>query len=585
MSRIAIVERKKCNPTNCGNFLCQRVCPVNRKGDECVFEAEGKVGIDESLCIGCGICVKKCPFEAIQIINLPAQLDKPPIHCYGKNGFHLFNLPMPIFGKVVGIIGKNGIGKTTAINILSGLLSPNLGVPRKKAKLAELIEYFKGTELHNYFEKLNAGEINVAVKPQQVSMLPKHFKGSVKELLIEMDEKKQLNEIAKTLELENIFDRKLDQISGGELQRVAIAACVLRKANVYFFDEPTSYLDIKQRIKVSKFIRNLADENTAVVVIEHDLIILDYMTDQIHITFGAPSAYGVVSSIAATKEGINEYLAGFLRKENMRFRANTISFDDKPPVKTIQGDLLVSWDNLSKTLGSFKFRASPGGLSRKHVIGVLGENGIGKSTFMKILAGELKVDSGKVSDKVSLAYKPQYIDTDSDMIVREYLKEVIAKFSTELVAPLKLEKLFNEPLKQLSGGELQKVMIAKTLGQEAVNLFLLDEPSAYLDVEQRLITSKVISKLIHNSGKTALIIDHDLLFMDYLSEDLIVFEGEPAKRGQLEGPFEMEKGMNKFLTDLNLSMRRDQESKRPRVNKLNSRLDREQKGKKKLYYS
>jgi ATP-binding cassette subfamily E protein 1 len=586
MTRIAIIEKKKCNHANCGNFLCMRICPVNRKGDECIFQGpDHKAGIDEKLCIGCGICVKKCPYEAISIINLPEQLKRPPIHCFGKNGFHLFSLPMPLFGKVTGIIGKNGIGKTTAISILSGQLRPNLGRPGHKAELKELVEYFKGTELHNYFEKLDGGKITVAVKPQQVSLIPKHFKGTVEELLKQMDEGGKLKEIAEKLELSAVLKRGVSQVSGGELQRVAIAACVLKKANVYFFDEPSSFLDIKQRIKVSKFIRGLADENTAVVVIEHDLIILDYMTDQIHITFGQPSAYGVVSSLMATKEGINEYLHGFLRKENLRFRPGVISFQDKPPVKQAQGENLVEWDKVSKKLGTFTFDAAPGGLNKKHIVGVLGENGIGKTTFVRLLAGEIAPDKGGVTRKVTIAYKPQYIDTDSEQTVMEFLKEAVSGFANELIHPLELDKLMNEQLRQLSGGELQRVMIAKTLSQKEAELFLLDEPSAYLDVEQRLVASKIISALIDNSGKTALIVDHDLLFLDYLSHDLIVCEGRPAAHGVLKGPFSMESGMNMFLTSLDITMRRDQESRRPRINKPDSRLDREQKGKEKLYYS
>ncbi|MBW2988266.1 ribosome biogenesis/translation initiation ATPase RLI [Candidatus Woesearchaeota archaeon] len=586
MARIAIVDKKKCSPENCGHFLCIRVCPVNRRGDECIVEWEDhKPSIDEKICIGCGICVKKCPFGAISIINLPEQLDKPPIHCYGKNGFHLFNLPMPIFGKVVGIIGRNGIGKTTAINILSGLLKPNLGKPRHKAKLSELVEYFKGTELHNYFEKLEAGEIRVAVKPQQVSLIPKHFSGTVRELLKKMDEKHQIEGIVKQLNLIEVLDRHLNQISGGELQKVAIAACALKKAQVYFFDEPTSYLDVKQRILVSKFIRGLADENTAVVVIEHDLILLDYMTDLVHITFGEPSAYGIVSGLKSTREGVNEYLSGMLRKENIRFRANPITFDDKPPAKSFKHEGLVEWEHIEKQLGGFKLEVEPGAVSKKTTVGILGENGIGKTTFVRIVAGELEPDKGKISKKVSVSYKPQYIDTDSKEKVKDFLKDAITKSRNEIVLPLELDKVLNEKLCELSGGELQKVMIAKCLADEEAELYLMDEPSAYLDVEQRLTVSKLIRRFTQTHGKTALIVDHDMLFVDYLSDELIVFEGKPAVEGLLKGPYPMEQGMNLFLSSLEISMRRDPDTKRPKINKQDSRLDREQKKLGRLYYA
>jgi ATP-binding cassette, sub-family E, member 1 len=586
MPRIAIVDKKRCAPENCGNFLCMRVCPVNRRGDECITKGEdSKAAIAEKLCIGCGICQKKCPFEAISIINLPEQLNSSPIHNYGPNGFHLYNLPMPVPGKVVGIIGKNGIGKTTAINILSGLLKPSLGKKGHKASLPELMQHFRGTELHNHFELLHTGKLKVAVKPQQVSLLKRAYKGTVAQFLLEMDQNGKLDELSEALELKPILSRDISKISGGELQKVAIAGCVLKQANVYFFDEPTSYLDIKQRIMVSKFIRGLADENTAVLVIEHDLIILDYMTDLVHITFGTPAAYGVVAGLANTKEGINEYLAGFLRAENLRFREHAISFDDKPPLTAAKSDSLVAWEGLSKRFNGFSFFTEDGEVFKKHVVGVLGENGIGKSTFMKLLAGEETPDSGKLSANVGISYKPQYIDTDSVEPVRLFLKDALKGYQNELIGPLGLSKLLDEPLNALSGGELQRVMIAKCLSDPDAELFLLDEPSAYLDVEQRLQASKLISNLIHTKGKTALIVDHDLLFVDYLSEDLIVFDGQPAIRGNLKGPYPMEKGMNAFLTGLNLTLRREKESKRPRINKPGSKLDREQKGAGKLYYS
>jgi ATP-binding cassette subfamily E protein 1 len=586
MDRIAIVDKKKCNPGMCGNYLCIRSCPVNRRGEDCITvdDDSKKAMIDEKLCIGCGICTKKCPFDAINIVNLPSELKDEPVHRYGQNGFHLFNLPIPIFGKVVGIIGKNGIGKTTALNILAGLLEPNFGRKNFKASNKDLIQRFKGSELHHFFEKLEAKEIIISIKPQQVSLLPKAFKGTVKELLEERDEKNKLDEISKELEIDGILDRKLEQVSGGELQRIAIAATVLKKANVYFFDEPTSYLDIKQRIKVSKFIKNLADKDTAVLLVEHDLIILDYLADYLHIVYGKQGAFGVISSFQSTREGINEYLSGFLKKENMRFRQSKINFEERPAANLRKEQFIaIQWDNIQKKLGNFEMNANPGILYKHHMTGVLGENGIGKTTFAKILANVIKPDKGEIQGNIKLAYKPQYIDTNSDIKVVDFLKEAISKFRTQIIVPFGLSNLFNKKLNELSGGELQSVMIAKCISED-VDLFLLDEPSAYLDVEQRLTVSKAIRKLIEDKGKTALIVDHDLLFIDYLSDDLMIFEGIASLKGTVKGVFSMEEGMNHFLSSLNISLRREYETKRPRINKLDSRLDRKQKSENKLYY-
>lgn len=582
MTRLAIVEKDKCNPNGCGDYLCIRLCPVNRMGEECITKVENKAQIDENLCTGCGICPKRCPFEAIHIINLPEELKEKPIHRYGKNEFELFSLPTPIFGKVVGVLGVNGIGKSTAIKILAGILKPNLGKD-KEAKYKELIEYFKGTEAQSFFEKVKDKKIKISYKPQQVDLIPKAEKGKVKDLLKKVDEKKQLEKIAKKLDIENVLDNDIKKISGGELQRVAIAATVLKKANLYIFDEPTSYLDIKQRINISKFIKSLADENTAVLVVEHDLIILDYMADSIHIMYGKENCYGVVAQPRVTRTAINTYLEGFLREENMRFRDHKIKFEKRAPIKRQEENLLTSWKNIEKKLGKFHLVSKQGRAYKKEVIGILGENGIGKTSFVKILADVIKPDKGEVDKKIKVSYKPQYLESESDEVVANVLKDAIKKHENQIIKPLNIKPLLNKKLNELSGGELQRVSIALCLGKDA-DLYLLDEPSAYLDVEQRLIISKIIKDLMEQKGKTALIVDHDLLFIDYLSQKLLVFEGEPAIKGEVKGPFEMEEGMNIFLKDMKITFRRDGESNRPRANKEDSVKDREQKSKGKYYY-
>ena len=126
VKRIAIINPEKCHPDECGH-LCMKKCPINKMGDECMFINESnKCAVDENLCVGCGICPKICPFNAIEIINLPDELDSDPIHRYGENAFALYGLPIPLFGKVVGLLGRNGIGKSTALQILAGVIKPNL---------------------------------------------------------------------------------------------------------------------------------------------------------------------------------------------------------------------------------------------------------------------------------------------------------------------------------------------------------------------------------------------------------------------------------------------------------------------------
>jgi ATP-binding cassette, sub-family E, member 1 len=583
MTRIAVVDKSKCNPIKCGNYLCRSVCPINRTGDEeCIVidDNDKKIQVVEELCIDkCTICTKKCPFKALSIVNLPSELDKDPIHRYSENGFALYNLPVPIFGKVVGIIGRNGIGKSTALKILAGLIKPNLGNFKEEIQNKQIIDYFKGTEAQAFFEKLFADEIKVSYKPQQVDLIPKAFDGTVLELLEKSDERNELDKIVDILELRKVLDRDIKNVSGGELQRIAIAATVLKKANVYFFDEPTSYLDIKQRLKISKFIRSLANKDTAVMVIEHDLIILDYMTDLTSLMFGKEAIYGICSHVKSTKLGINTYLSGYSKDENMRFRSKAITFVKPKTTDALVGSLVTAWPKFERKLGNFELKSESGEVNDNQVIGILGENGIGKTSFVKTLAG---VDSDIVDVKVKLAYKAQYLETSDDLVIN-ILQDAIAKYTNQLIKPLDLEKLFERQLNELSGGELQRVAIAHCLSQEA-DLFLLDEPSAYLDVEQRILISKIIKEMVTTYNKSAIVVDHDLLFIDYLSDKLIVFEGEPAISGVAKTPSVLVDGMNSFLTDLKITFRRDEENNRPRANKIDSQLDRQQKSDGKLYY-
>jgi len=387
MARIAVIEREKIKDKKEWFRLISGVCPVNRVGKECVYMKDGEFGINEELCVGCGICVKRDPWQSIQIINLPEELEGEPIHRYSKNGFELFSLPTPIFGKVVGIVGVNGIGKSTAIKILAGVLEPNLGkLDTKKVDYKELIDYFKGTEAQVFFEKVKNKEIRISYKPQNVDLIPKNAKGKVNDLLKKVDEKKELGKIAKELDIENILDNDIEKISGGELQRVAIAATVLKKADLYIFDEPSSYLDIKQRLKIARFIKSLAHEDISIVVIEHDLIVMDYMADLIHIMYGKEGCYGVVSQLKAGKAGINAYLEGYIKEDNIRFRDHKIKFEIKPPIKKGRKDVLVTWPVIEKKLGKFELKTTEGSINRHEIIGIIGENGIGKTSFVKLLA-------------------------------------------------------------------------------------------------------------------------------------------------------------------------------------------------------
>ncbi|MHA1840117.1 MAG: ribosome biogenesis/translation initiation ATPase RLI, partial [Candidatus Ranarchaeia archaeon] len=397
MARLAIIDRDRCKPNECGHE-CERFCPGVRMGNETViFNEEGNPIISEILCSGCGICVKKCPYKAITIINLPEELESALTHRYGPNGFKLFRLPIVKSGGVLGLIGPNGTGKSTALKILANQITPNLGNYENPPAIKEVIEFFKGTELQNFFKAVAENKLTVAYKPQYVTKLPEVVKGTVGELLQRSDQRNKLEELKKQLDLGKIWSRELRHLSGGELQKVAVTATIIRDSDLYLFDEPTSYLDVRERLELSRAIRGLVESGKTVVVVEHDLAALDYLSDYVSMFYGSPGNYGVVSHPHGVRVGINIFLNGFIPDENMRFREQAIHFQPTPgpPPDWVGGRELIRFYPMEKRFEGFSLKTTKGMLYAGEVVGILGPNGIGKTTFVKMIAGILEPDKGK----------------------------------------------------------------------------------------------------------------------------------------------------------------------------------------------
>ncbi|MCD6482016.1 MAG: ribosome biogenesis/translation initiation ATPase RLI [Thermoplasmata archaeon] len=574
--RVAVIDRDRCQPKKC-SLECIKYCPRVRGGVKAIeiLEGDEKPTISEELCVGCGICVHKCPFHAIHIENLAEELKEDLVHQYGVNGFRLFRLPLPRAGKVVGILGENGIGKTTSLQILSGKLKPNMGILDRELEWDEIIEMWRGTEYAEFFSKIADGRLKVSYKPQYVDKLSL-YRGTVADFIDEMG--------VEGKGLEDIMDRQMNAVSGGELQNIAITVAMERDADIYFFDEPSSYLDIKNRLEMAKRIREMASEKM-VVVVEHDLAILDFLADVIHILYGKKGVYGVVAGAKSVRHGINLYLSGYLKEENVRF-GEEIKFEKHPPREMEDREELISFGRITKKYDDFELEVNPGSIYRGEVVGVLGPNGIGKTTFVKILAGILEPTEGEIEKKVKVSYKPQYIKAGEGSV--RYLfdsnrEKFHSLYKNEVLHPLGINELMDKEMKDLSGGELQTVAVAFSLSMEA-DIYLLDEPSAYLDAKQRMRVAKVIKRIMEKEAKAALVVEHDVYFIDMVSQSLMVFSGEPGRKGVANGPFSLRDGMNLFLREIGITFRRDEESKRPRVNKIGSTLDRQQKSIGEYYY-
>jgi ATP-binding cassette subfamily E protein 1 len=586
--RVAVIDRELCNPSRCQKE-CHRFCPPVKMGIPAVDFREGEPYINEELCIGCGICVKKCPFKAIQIINLPQELESEIVHQYDINGFRLFRLPIPLKNQILGIVGRNGTGKSTAIRILAGKLIPNFGDYTREGDKDEVLERFSGTQLYYYFRDLYNEKIGVSYKPQEVYLTPRIVKGKVKEILKKLDERDEYDYVVNALSLEDAINKEVKELSGGEVQRFVVAAASLKEADVYLFDEPSSFNDVFERMKVAKYLRELSKEKY-VVIVDHDLALLDYVSDAIAVVYGDPGAYGIFTRPESVRTGINIFLDGYIPADNIRFREKRIVFSTTIPSHKVEGFPILKYTSLKKRFPGFELTVEEGELIMGEVIGIVGPNAIGKTTFFRMLVNEIDIDEGEIIvGPEKIAYKPQYITPDYDGTVERFLidaagAKAISEFSkNSLLKPLNIHNLLERRIKDLSGGELQKVYIAATLLKDA-DMYLLDEPSAFIDVEDRLELADAINRFIKLNGKPAAVIDHDIIVIDAVSDRMIVFHGIPSKKGYATKPLDKRRAMNKFLKDIGITLRRDKHSGRPRINKPRSRLDREQKEIGEYYY-
>lgn len=615
LTRIAIVKTDKCKPKKCRQE-CKKSCPVVKMGKLCIeVGPKSKLAfISEPLCIGCGICVKKCPFEAISIINLPKDLERNTTHRYGPNSFKLHRLPMPRPGQVLGLVGTNGIGKSTALKILAGKMKPNLGKYDSPPDWEEILVHFRGSDLQNYFTKILEDTMKATIKPQYVDHIPRAVRGLVGDILKQKDERSEaedwdcLDWATTEAELKHVMDREVGVLSGGELQRFAIAAVAVQMSDVYMFDEPSSYLDVKQRLTAAHMIRELIESENGsrryVLVVEHDLAVLDYLSDYVCVLYGAAGGYGVVTMPFSVRVGINAFLAGFIPTENLRFRDDSLSFkvseraEDDSAKKDVMRD--YNYPSMTKTMkrgtSQFILHVLKGEFTDSEIIVLLGENGTGKTTFVRMLAGLLKSDEqAKLEEEgmtyeaslagvpeMNVSYKPQKISPKFQGTVRQLLHKrvrdsyVHPQFISDVMKPLIIDNIIDNGVQTLSGGELQRLAIVLALGTPA-DVYLIDEPSAYLDSEQRINCAKVIKRFIMHSKKTAFVVEHDFIMATYLADRFVVYTGRPGVEATATSPQSLLSGMNQFLKSLEVTFRRDPVNFRPRINKKGSQKDMEQK--------
>merc|ERR1712128_409898 len=213
------------------------------------------------------------------------------------------------------------------------------------------------------------------------------------------------------------------------------------------------------------------------------------------------------------------------------------------------------YPTMSKTLGSFKINVDAGQFSDSEILVLVGENGTGKTTFIGMMAGKLPPDDGSGEvPSLNISYKPQKISPMSQGTTRQLLHDKIRdayihpQFVADVMRPLKIDDIIDQEVQNLSGGELQRVVAAK-----------------------------VIKRFILHAKKTGFVVEHDFIMATYLADRVIVFDGLPSVETTANAPQALLGGMNKFLGQLCITFRRDPNNYRPRINKLNSIKDCDQK--------
>uniref|UniRef100_A0A7S4A9W4 ABC transporter domain-containing protein n=1 Tax=Pseudo-nitzschia australis TaxID=44445 RepID=A0A7S4A9W4_9STRA len=656
--RIVVIDQDKVKPNSeAFKYFKRHAGGCGKQG--CISIIGKKVIVSE---YACPVCVNRCkqaPGDAVSVVKLPSNLTVDTTHRYGPNTFKLHGLPVPRPGHVLGLLGTNGTGKSTGLKILAGRLKPNLGIYAGSSEgnapeWSDIVAYYRGSDLQNYFKGLVNDKLTIAMKPQLEARFTRALKGKTVRHHMEIrDERKMMDRYARDLDLVHLLDRNVEDLSGGELQRFAVGCTLCRKADVYIFDEISSFLDVKQRLQVTLLIRSLVHEQETsvdewpgeahasskkyVIVVEHDLAILDYMSDFIQCMYGTPGAYGVVTARSRVRNGINQFLAGYIATDNMRFRDHELTFkvtsmdfnasaggdedaeeEKKDDGKKKKGDDKsggLRYPNMSHTrsrknekgeiVSQFILHVESGSFRDGECIVLLGENGTGKTTFMELLAGKTREQRGNEAaigsydadnydggkSKPSLAalgvsYKVQGMNPKFRKFggtVQQFLEQEINKslsdrlFRLLVIRALNIEEIFDLPVRSLSGGEMQRLSICVCLGTPAL-VYLIDEPSAALDCEQRIIAAKVMKRwVVNHLGRSIFLVEHDFVMASAMADRVIVYEGKPGIEATACSPTTLADGFNHFLKNLDVTFRKDPINCRPRINKKNSRIDKIQK--------
>ncbi|KAH0886923.1 hypothetical protein HID58_063019 [Brassica napus] len=491
--------------------------------------------------------------EARQVTNVANDVPLDiPTHRYGPGSFDIHGLPNLYLGTVVGLLGGKSTGKTTCLKILAGQLKPNLGRFEDPPEWDEIIDHFDTEHIRTYLTRLQTNTLNVALKSQDLTV----YRSSLT-VRTSLEESKgtgfdSMEELIEDLDMTSMLDTCVTDLSDAELQRFAIASTIVQMADVYLFDEPTIFLDARQKYQVARVILSVVKPDRYVCITDNDMSVLDLVCDHILYT-GEETTSGEVhlDHYPLTLEELSEEIV-------------------TPPTYRYP-------ETVVKGFGTFSLHVMGGDLRSSEITVVLGNMHTGKTLFLEWL--------NRISVGQDFSHKDQKMikcenrhDTVATHLYRLIRFSSLDRVFQELVLkPLGIVKILDKRIKEVSQSTLQKIAIATCLGQEGARVFLLDEPSIHLDARERVIAAQTIKRFIAYSRKAALVVEQDFMMATYLADRVIVVQGEPGVQSTVNSPVLMSNGVNQYLSDLNITCRTNRFTSLARMNKPRSVEDEEQK--------
>ncbi|WP_278839588.1 ABC-F family ATP-binding cassette domain-containing protein [Holdemania filiformis] len=442
-----------------------------------------------------------------------------------------------------GIVGVNGAGKSTLLRLIAGLETPDEGtvtlVPGKK----------------------------ISCLVQQPQLDPEK---TVLETVLESAEKKdevqeyEAKSILTQLKM-NDMSQKVGTCSGGQRRRVALACALIRPCDLLILDEPTNHLDQQMILWLEK---RLIKSNKAMLMVTHDRYFLDRVTNAIlEVESGQVYAYqtnyfGFLQLKAQREEmarASERKRLAYLRKEaqwiqrgamarSTKSRERIERFEKLSAIERIQdpdqlklgslssrlGKSTIEIRNLSKAINGQPLIADFSYIVRRHErLGIIGPNGCGKSTLMKLLVGQLQPDAGKIiiGETVRIGYFSQDLEEmDPDQRIIDYVRaigEVIDTPDGQVSASQMLQRFLFDPKQQwqpigkCSGGQKRRLGLLGIL-MKAPNVLLLDEPTNDLDIP----TLMLLEEYLDDFGGAVLSVSHDRYFLDRTCDRLLIYEGQ-----------------------------------------------------------